>query len=228
MHTTWLMTMIAQIVRMTGQMATEADDPPPLHHCCDDSDKDNNSAELLLPLVPQAEVPPEAGVAGVTDSNIATAAVTTAAVTDSVTAGIPQAETAIESDPNKSILCIMDTKYGVRQHSGLQSRKHPQDTSAAKEPRASVHRVRFSEKANRNNDGDKHHHLNALLNCERSGLDGFSALKYVALTQYNLKQGLERNGEAMANAVLSSTQGDEATIWLENYQAKICQQSECS
>jgi len=79
----------------------------------------------------------------------------------------------------------MDARYGTRGRPGLRERKAPRTSSQIKEPQSAVH-----------------HTLNSLLGAELSGLDGFSALEHVALTQYNLKQGLKIYGEAAAEAVI--------------------------
>jgi hypothetical protein len=80
----------------------------------------------------------------------------------------------------------MDARYGRRHRSGLRNRKEPRSGAAIKEPQSSAH-----------------HTLSATLGRELTGLDGFSDLEHLALTQYNLKQGIEIYGKAAADAVLS-------------------------
>jgi hypothetical protein len=80
----------------------------------------------------------------------------------------------------------MDARYGRRRRSGLRNRREPRSGAAIKEPQSSAH-----------------HALNIALGRELSGLEGFSDFEHLALTQYNLKQGLEIYGKAGADAVVS-------------------------
>lgn len=102
----------------------------------------------------------------------------------------------------RSLDSTMDAKCGAIQRSGLRARKLPQDASIVKEPQSSAHRIKFSKESTGKGGNNGHHHLNTLLSNELLGLDGFFTLKHGALTQYNLKQGLEQYREVAVNAVL--------------------------
>ena len=91
----------------------------------------------------------------------------------------------------------MDKKYGQRRRSGLRARKAPRASELLKEPQSSAHRTRFKEPEEQTED----HVLHAMLRTKLSGLQGFNDLEFVALTQYNLKKGLERFGQPAADTV---------------------------
>jgi len=103
-------------------------------------------------------------------------------------AGVPPPAEGTDETPTEEgvdVPALMDTKYGARGRPGLRERKAPRSSAAIKEPQSLVHRT-----------------LSCMLSDELNGMGGFSELEYVALTQYNLKQGLKIYGEAAAEAVL--------------------------
>ena len=127
----------------------------------------------------------------------ATAGVPTAGVDNASPEGVNQAGVATRANPGVAqpptdVSEEMDSKYGARQRSGLRARRVPVPPSILKEPRSSAHRAREHEEET----------LNAMLCNELNGRKGFFDIEEIALTQYGLKKGLERYGEAASNAVL--------------------------
>jgi hypothetical protein len=80
----------------------------------------------------------------------------------------------------------MDQKYGRRTRAGLRPRKPRRSGGTIKEPQSAAH-----------------HALVSMFEDELKGLDGFSCLEHVALTQYNVKRGLALYGKAASDAVLA-------------------------
>jgi hypothetical protein len=83
----------------------------------------------------------------------------------------------------------MDKTYGRRKQEGLQARKPVRSATEIKEPQTAAH-----------------HALISMIEHELKGMGGFSDLEHVALTQYNVKPGLEIFGQAASDAVLKEMQ----------------------
>jgi hypothetical protein len=107
--------------------------------------------------------------------------------------------------PQVAVTEDMDQKYGVRRREGMRSRRKPQNASDSQRgiPKSAAPRARMRARFATNPVAEtvEHHSLNVMLSEELFGLEGFSELENIALTQFNLKQGLERFGKAAADAV---------------------------
>jgi hypothetical protein len=79
----------------------------------------------------------------------------------------------------------MDESYGPRKRDGMRARKPARSGAKIKEPQTAAH-----------------HALMSMMGHELEGMCGFSDLEHVALTQYNVKRGLEKFGQAASDAVL--------------------------
>jgi hypothetical protein len=79
----------------------------------------------------------------------------------------------------------MDTRYGARRRGGMRPRKLPRSPGSSKVPRSAAH-----------------HALNSLIGHELGEISSLANVDHVALTQYNLKGGLQLYGEAATNAVI--------------------------
>jgi hypothetical protein len=79
----------------------------------------------------------------------------------------------------------MDARYGARRRGGMRPRKLPRLPGSSKVPRSSAH-----------------HALNSLIGHELGEISSLANVDHVALTQYNLKRGLQLYGEAATNAVI--------------------------
>jgi hypothetical protein len=73
----------------------------------------------------------------------------------------------------------MSARYGPRRRAGMRKRKPPRTAAHVKEPQSSAH-----------------HALTSMLEHELCSMSGFSDLEHVALTQYNVKRGLQLYGQA--------------------------------
>jgi hypothetical protein len=104
--------------------------------------------------------------------------------TDSEATGVAQTTDSTGSIVD-DVQTAMDRKYGTRSRSGLRPWKNPRSPCKIKEPESPVHNA-----------------LTGVLANELCGFDGFTELEHVALTQYNMKQGLELFGEAAVDAVV--------------------------
>jgi hypothetical protein len=172
----------------------------------DDSQSDDNSDDGGIPppegvataRVPQPEevasddggMPSPEGVAPASDdggmpSPEGVAPATTVVAPDPPPGGVATTGATQQTDETTTgVSAEMDEKYGTRLRGGLRARKKPRGSTKIKVPQSSAHHV-----------------LNIMLCEELYGMGGFSDLEHVALTQYNLKKGLQKYGKAAADAV---------------------------
>jgi Reverse transcriptase (RNA-dependent DNA polymerase) len=99
--------------------------------------------------------------------------------------GVAPEGVAPEGVGPEGVADAMDKKYGVRQRSGLRTRKPPRSPSRAKVPQSAAH-----------------HALNSLIAHELGSMPGLSGHEQVVLTQYSLKRGLETYGQVAVDAVV--------------------------
>jgi hypothetical protein len=93
--------------------------------------------------------------------------------------GVPSAKEGVPSTAS------MTAKYGPRRRAGMRKRKPPRTAAQVKEPHSSAH-----------------HAPTSMLEHELCSMSGFTDLEHVALTQYNVKRGLQLYGQAASDAVL--------------------------
>jgi hypothetical protein len=155
--------------------------------------------------------PPPAQVATEGVPQVATEGVpqvATEGVPQAATEGVPQAQVATPAvqgtdTPTAGVADGMDEKYGARVRIGLRARQQPRNSTKIKVPQSSAHHV-----------------LNVILCEELYGMGGFSDPEHVALTQYNLKKGLQNLWQGCSRC---RDQGDEAATRPEDDQASALQ-----
>jgi hypothetical protein len=115
------------------------------------------------------------------------------------TAGVPTAKEGVPPTAKEGVpsTASMSAKYGPRRRAGLRKRKPPRTAAQVKGPQSSAH-----------------HALTSMLEHELRSMSGFSDLEHVALTQYNVKRGLQLYGQAASDAVLKEMKqlNDRKTI----------------
>jgi hypothetical protein len=101
--------------------------------------------------------------------------------------GVPEgvAEAPLEAVQPEGVAEAMDERYGVRGRAGLRARKLPRSGSLIKVPQSAAQ-----------------HALNCLIASELSNQPELGVLSHAVLTQFSLKRGLERFGQAGVDAVV--------------------------
>jgi len=97
----------------------------------------------------------------------------------------------------EEIATLMEQRYGSRKKLGLRPRRARRTGADYHLPKSSL---KSSSSSNTGSVSDQA--LHTMIGHELCGLQGFSELEHVALTQYNLRKGLQIYGKAAADAVV--------------------------
>jgi hypothetical protein len=157
--------------------------PPLLARTVDSDDEDSDDDEPIEPIEADLENDELPVDVEPTADEEPVPAVTPEAGVPATTEGVPATTEGVPAQTSTE--AKMNQKYGTRNREGLRARKPARSATRIKEPQTAAH-----------------HALMSMIHHELTGMCGFSDLEHVALTQYNIKRGLERYGQAASDAVL--------------------------